>query len=161
MTVAGVVAVATTSTLCGPYMIVPTLAAIGSMLMHMSPYPRGRVLIVVLNCLAIAVPAALQALGVLPASYLFSGGAIAIQPVMLAFPPLPTQAFLLVNTLSLIVAASVMLARVRNLLTGIEEQMYVHTWQLRQLVPEQARPASARPLEASVAQLPDLGPQSE
>jgi serine/threonine-protein kinase len=131
------------------------------MLMHMSPYPRGRVLIVVLNCLAIAVPAALQALGVLPASYLFSGGAIAIQPVMLAFPPLPTQAFLLVNTLSLIVAASVMLARVRNLLTGIEEQMYVHTWQLRQLVPEQARPASARPLEASVAQLPDLGPQSE
>jgi serine/threonine-protein kinase len=161
MTVAGVVAVATTSTLCGPYMIVPTLAAIGSMLMHMSPYPRGRVLIVVLNCLAIAVPAALQALGVLPASYLFSGSAIAIQPVMLAFPPLPTQAFLLVNTLSLVVAASVMLARVRNLLTGIEEQMYVHTWQLRQLVPEQARPASARPLEASVAQLPDLGPQSE
>jgi serine/threonine-protein kinase len=161
MTVAGVIAVATTSTLCGPYVIIPTLAAIGSMLMHMSPYPRGRVLVVVLNCLAIAAPVALQAMGVLPASYVFEHDTIVIRPFMLGFPALPTQVFLLVNTLALIVAASVMLARVRNLLTGIEEQMYVHTWQLRQLVPEQARPASARAIEESVAQLPQEGPLSE
>ena len=161
LTVAGVVAVATTATLCGPYVILPTLAAIGSMLMHMSPYPRGRILVVVLNCLAIVLPASLQLLGVLPASYVFANDTIVIKPWMLGFPPLPTQVFLLVNSVALIVAASVMLARVRNTLTGIEEQMYVHTWQLRQLVPEQARPASARAIEESVAQLPDIGPHSE
>jgi serine/threonine-protein kinase len=161
LTVAGVIAVATTATLCGPYMIVPTLAAMGSMLMHMSPYPRGRVMVTTLNCLAIAVPAALQALGVLPASYVFANDSIVITPVMLGFPRVPTQIFLLVNSVGLVIAASVMLARVRNLLTGIEERMYVHTWQLRQLVPEQARPASARAIEGSVAQLPQEGPLSE
>jgi predicted Ser/Thr protein kinase len=161
MTLAGVVAVATSATLCGPYVIIPTIAAIGSMLMHMSPYPRGRIMVMALNCLAIAAPAALQALGVLPASYVFAHDSIVIMPLMLGFPPVPTQVFLLVNSLALIVAASVMLARVRNVLTGIEERMYVHTWQLRQLVPEQARPASARLIEESVAQLPDPGPLSE
>ncbi len=161
MTVAGVVAVATTSTLCGPYVIIPTLAAIGSMLMHMSPFPRGRIAIVILNCMAVLAPATLQLLGVLPASYVFEHDSIVIRPVMLGFPPLPTQVFLLVNSLGIIVAASVMLGRVRDLLTGIEEQMYVHTWQLRQLVPEQARPASARPIDESVAQLPQEGPPSE
>ncbi len=161
LTLAGVCAVATTSTLCGPYFIVPTLAAIGSMLMHMSPYPRGRVTIVVLNCLAIAVPAALAAAGILPSSYVFGHDSIVVAPVMLGFPAVPTQVFLLVNSLALVIAASVMLARVRNTLTGIEEQMYVHTWQLRQLVPEQARSASARAIEESVAQLPDAGPHSE
>jgi serine/threonine-protein kinase len=161
LTLAGVVAIATSATLYGPFVIVPTLAAIGSMLMHMSPYPRGRVLVVILNCLAIALPAVLQILGVLPASYVFANDTIVIKPWMLGFPSVPTQVFLLENSVVLVIAASVMLARVRNTLTGIEEQMYVHTWQLRQLVPEQARPASARAIEESVAQLPQEGPLSE
>jgi serine/threonine-protein kinase len=158
---AGVIGVATTSTICGPYMLIPTLAAIGAMLMLMSPYRKGRITVVVLNCLAISVPAVLQMLGVLPASYAFSNDTIVIRPLMLGFPPVPTQVFLLVTNLSIIVAASVMLSMVRNTLTGIEEKMYVHTWQLRQLVPEQARPASARPIDESMAQLPESGPRSE
>ena len=161
MMVAGVVAVAASTTLCGPYFIAPTLAAVGSMMLHMSPYRRGRVTVVILNCLAIAVPAGLQALGVLPPSYVLGNDSIVIRPIMLGFPALPTQVFLLVNSLAVVIAASVMIARVRNTLTSIEERMYVHTWQLRQLVPEQARPASARPIDESVHQLPDAGPQSE
>ena len=158
---AGVVGVATTTTMCGPYMIVPALATVGSLLMHMSPFREGRVTVVVLNCLAVAVPVGLQALGVLPASYLFTRDSIVILPVMLRFPPVPTQVFLLVTNLSIIVSASVMLAKIRNTLTRIEEQMYVHTWQLRQLVPEQARPASARPIDESLAQLPESEARSE
>jgi eukaryotic-like serine/threonine-protein kinase len=161
MMVAGVVAVGASTTLCGPYVIAPTLAAVSSMMLHMSPYRRGRVAVVILNCLAIAVPAGLQALGVLPPSYVLGHDSIVINPIMLSFPAVPTQVFLLVNSLAVVVAASVMIARVRNTLTGIEERMYVHTWQLRQLVPEEARPASARPIDESVAQLPEAGPQSE
>ncbi len=158
---AGVVAVATTSTMFGPYVIAPTIAATGSVLMHMSPYRRGRVAVVVLNCAAIAGPALLQVTGVLPASYLFTGDAIVIQPGMLSFPAVPTQIFMLVNTLATIVVASALIAQIRNTLTRVEEQMYVHTWQLRQLVPDHARPASARHIDESVAQLPDAGPLSE
>jgi serine/threonine-protein kinase len=145
----------------GPYVIAPTIAATGSVLMHMSPYRRGRVAVVVLNCAAIAGPALLQVTGVLPASYLFTGDAIVIQPGMLSFPAVPTQIFMLVNTLATIVVASALIAQIRNTLTRVEEQMYVHTWQLRQLVPDHARPASARHIDESVAQLPDAGPLSE
>jgi serine/threonine-protein kinase len=161
LVLAGVVGVATTSTVCGPYMLIPTLATIGSMLMLMSPYRKGRATVIILNCLAVAIPAVLQMLGVLPSSYVFTNDSIVIRPVMLAFPPVPTQVFLLVTNLSIIVAASVLLSMVRDTLTGIEKKLYVHTWQLRQLVPEQARPASARPIDESMAQLPESGPRSE
>lgn len=159
MTIAGVVGVATTATICGPYVVVPTLAAVGSMLVHMAPDRRGRVFVVLLNCAAIAVPAALQWAGVLPTSYVFANGAITIAPFMLDFPPVPTHVFLLVSNLLLVITASAMLARIRNTLTGIEQRLHTHTWQLRQLVPDQARPASAAPFQMSVAELPD--PKSE
>ncbi|HEY3817132.1 MAG TPA: protein kinase [Polyangiaceae bacterium] len=153
-TVAGVFAVGVTSTLFGPYVIVPSMAAIGSMLLHLAPDRSRRVTIVVLNCLAIAVPAGLQWLGVLPSSYLFAHGALTIEPVMLSFPAVPTHVFLLVSNVALVITGCAMMARFRNTLTAAEERLHVQAWQLRQLVPEEARPASAPPPPESRMRLP-------
>jgi len=152
--VAGVIAVSLTSTLFGPYVLVPSLAAIGALLLHLAPDRSRRVVVVALNCLAIAVPAALQWLGVLPASYVFEHGALSIQPMMLSFPPVPTHLFLLVSNVALVITGCAMIARFRNTLTGAEERLHVQAWQLRQLVPEEARPASAPPPPESRLLLP-------
>ena len=141
--------VATTTTICGPYMLSPTLAAIGAMLLHMAPGRWGRVPAVLAHCLAIAVPAFLQWGGVLPSSYVFRGDSMVIAAGMLSFPPIPTHAFLLGSNLVVIVAASMLMARFRNALTSVEERLHVQAWQLRQLVPEQVHAASAGSLPRS------------
>jgi hypothetical protein len=142
--------VATTTTIAGPYMLAPTLAAIGAMLLHMAPGRAGRVPAVLLHCLAIAVPAFLQWVGVLPSSYVFGGDGMTIRAGMLWFPPIPSQAFLLLSNIAVIVASAVLMARFRNALTTVEERLHVQAWQLRQLVPEQVQPAGTAPLPRSL-----------
>ena len=73
---------------------------------------------------------------------------------MLRFPALPTHVFLLVACVALVVTASAIIARFRNTITRIEEKLHVQAWQLQQLVPEQARPASAPRVPESTAELP-------
>jgi serine/threonine-protein kinase len=153
MAISGVIAVATTTTLFGPYVVVPSLAAIGAMLLHLAPDRSRRLAVVALHCLAIAVPAFLQLGGVIPSSYVFDHGVIQIVPTMLSFPPVPTHFFLLFSNVALVITGCAMLSRFRDTLTAAEERLHVTAWQLRQLVPEQVRPASAAPPESTV-QLP-------
>jgi len=135
--------------------LVPSLAAIGSMLLHLAPNRARRVPVVLLNCLAIVVPAGLQLAGVIPASYAFEDGSLRILPTMLSYPPVPTHVFLLVANVALVITGCAMLARFRDLLTAAEERLHVTAWQLRKLVPEQVRPASVAPPAAeSTLQLP-------
>jgi hypothetical protein len=144
----------TTTAGFGPYVIVPTLAAIGAMLNQMPPNRVGRGRIIALYCAGFVIPAALQWSGVLAPSYLFEHGNMVIQPGMLSFTPIPTHAFFIASSLGLIFTSSVILARFRDTLSEIEQRLHVQTWQLRQLVPEEARPASAPPFAESQAQLP-------
>jgi len=161
MTVPGVVAIMITSLGFGPYVIVPTLAAIGAMLNQMPPNRLGRGRIIGLYCAAVVVPAVLEWTGVLPSSYLFEHGNLVILPGMLRFEPLQTHVFFVTTSVGLIVMASLILGRFRDTLADVEQRLHVQTWQLRQLMPEHARPASAPPVIESVAQLPDAGPLSE
>ncbi|HEY8040629.1 MAG TPA: protein kinase [Polyangiaceae bacterium] len=160
MTVAGTIAVATTSTIFGPYVALPSLAVIGAMLLQLAPDRSRRVAVVLMHCLAIAVPAALQWWGLLPASYVFQRDAIVIAPSMLSFPPVPTHVFMLATNLALVVTGSVMVARFRLSLNSAEERLHIQAWQLRQLVPEEVRPASAPPPTESVACVLDAAPDS-
>jgi serine/threonine-protein kinase len=63
---------------------------------------------------------------------------------------------LLVSNVALVITGCAMMARFRNTLTAAEERLHVQAWQLRQLVPEQARPASAPPPPESRMRLPHL-----
>lgn len=160
MTAPGVVAIMITAFGFGPYVIVPTLAAIGAMLNQMPPNRLGRARIISMYCAAIVVPALLQWTGVIPSSYVFEHGNLVILPGMLHFEPLPTHVFFVTTSVGLIITSSLILARFRDTISDVEKRLHVQTWQLRQLMPEQARPASAPPVTESVAQLPDVGPHS-
>lgn len=149
-----VTATALTSFAFGPYVVVPALAAIGSMLLQMPPNRKGRLPLVLLHCMAVALPAGLQWAGVLRPSYVFHDGTMTILPNMLWLPPFQTNVALLVISLALIVTGSVILGRFRNTLTMVEERLHLQTWQLRQLVPEEARKASVPTPAESIAVLP-------
>jgi len=73
---------------------------------------------------------------------------------MLWLPPMQTNAFLLIASLALIITGSTILARFRNTLTNVEERLHTQTWQLRQLVPEEARKASVPTPAESLPILP-------
>jgi eukaryotic-like serine/threonine-protein kinase len=152
--VPAVTATALTSFAFGPYVIVPALAAIGSMLLQMPPNKRGRTSLVVLHCMAVAIPAVLQWTGVLRPSYLFRDGTMTILPNMLWLPPMQTNAFLLIASLALVITGSVILGGFRNKLTLVEERLHMQTWHLRQLVPEEARKVSVPTPPESLAVLP-------
>jgi len=134
--------------------VVPSLAAIGSMLLQMPPNRKGRASLVMMHCLAVAVPALLQWAGVVRPSYVFRDGAMTILPNMLWLPPMQTNAFLLIASIALIVTGSAILGRFRNTLTTAEERLHMQTWQLRQLVPEEARKASVPTPAESLPVLP-------
>jgi serine/threonine-protein kinase len=145
MTLASLAAIALTSMAFGPYILVPSVAVTAATLLQAAPDRSHRVRSVVYCCLTVAVPAALQLAGVIPASYVLDGRTMTVLPLLVAFPPALTHVFLLVCSIILIVLGSTMHARFRDMLTQIEQHLHVQAWQLRQLVPEHVRPPSAPP----------------
>ena len=67
---------------------------------------------------------------------------------------------MLATNVGLVLGGSILLARFRETLSDHEERLSVQSWQLQQLVPEQARGSSAPPSPESEARLPDDGPES-
>ncbi len=158
MILSGVVAVATTTGAFGPFVILPTMAAVGAMLMQMPPAPRRRTPTAALYALALAVPSVLAWAGVLPSQYTFEGGNLVVHPVMLEFRAVPTYALIFLTDLGLVLGGSLLLGRFRDTLGSYEERLSVQTWQLRQLMPDEARPASLAHAPESLAVLPDSVP---
>ncbi|HEX4445247.1 MAG TPA: hypothetical protein VH044_00865, partial [Polyangiaceae bacterium] len=84
-------------------------------------------------------PAVLAWTGVVPAPYEFGADRIVIHAGMLHFPPLATQLFLLISTMSVVLTACLMTARVHDALAQAQERLHVQAWQLRQMLPREAQ----------------------
>ena len=141
--VVGAVAMGFSSLLMGWAVILPGMAAthvLGFLLYGQRERWR---LAVFLGALSIVVPFVLQIAGVLPPSYTFHDGALVVLPRMTNFPPAGTLAFLLLASVGLIVAPAVIVSRVRASLARAEERLFMQTWMLRHLVPDQARTAAS------------------
>ena len=140
--VATAVAAGATSVVCGPYVLVPTLAVINVMLWLLLPDRTHRLTVVGLGWLTILVPAVLEWTHVVR-FYHFKGDQVTIVPSMLDFPAIPTHSFLLLASLALVSVAAVLITRFRDDLTEAESQLHLQAWQLKQLVPPEAQGASA------------------
>ena len=139
-------AVACTTVLFGPFMLLPALAAVNTLALVLTAgHKKGRILAVSLGNLAILVPVAMEWLGILPPSYLFVNNTIVIMPHVLNYPRTPTMVFLLVSNIMSIVTAAVFVSRVRDALNVAQERLVVQSWQLRQLVPHDAKSAMSSP----------------
>jgi hypothetical protein len=139
--VVGLLATATaacaTCAICGPYVLVPTLAVINVMLWLLVSDRSRRRLVIAVGCLTILAPAALEWAGVL-SFYRFKDGKVIILQSMLDFPIVPTHAFLLAASLALVVITAVLITRFRDTLSQAERRLHLQAWQLRQLAPHGA-----------------------
>jgi len=135
------VAACATSAVCGPYVLVPTLAVINVILWLLLADRSQRATIVGLACLSILLPAVLEWTH-LVRFYYFRDRRVTIVPSMLHFPAVPTHAFLLAASLMLVVLAAVLIIRFRDDLSEAERRLHLQAWQLKQLLPPEAHDAS-------------------
>src|SRR5205823_425354 len=121
--------------------LMPSLLAVNTIGHALAMEKSRRGLFTIGGCLALALPVVLELTGVSPRSYLFHDGLITLVPHGNRFPELPTLVFLTVANLVVIAGASLFVGRVRSALTAAERRLQLQTWQLRRLVPDEARGA--------------------
>jgi eukaryotic-like serine/threonine-protein kinase len=141
--VAGTVSMSFLSFVMGWAIILPGMAAthvLGFLLYGEKEHWRKAI---ALGAVSVIAPFLLQVTGVLPASYGFHEGALVVLPRVTSFPPAGTLAFLLLASLGVVVAPALIASRVRSSLTRAEERLFMQSWMLRHLVPDQARNAAS------------------
>ena len=134
--------------LYGPFTFLPGVAAVNTIAFVMTADRSRRVPSIVLGCLAIVVPFVLERLDVVPRSMIFRDGALVLLPRIIELPEVPTALFLLLANLGVIVTASLFVAQFRDALVKTERRLYAQSWQLRQLVPDDA----ARALDSRLSE---------
>ncbi|AKT36388.1 protein kinase [Chondromyces crocatus] len=132
----------------GPFVIVPALAASHAIGFVVQGDRRYHAHAITVNVLAIAVPVLLQTLGILPPSYEFQQAGMTVIARMTGFPPLITPAFLLIMSVAMVVVPAWMIQRARARTEELERRLFMHSWNLRHLLPNAARSAAAIPAPA-------------
>jgi serine/threonine protein kinase len=133
-------AIGSLSMLLGPFVVVPLLGLISTGLFSMYA-DRGpsRVVAMLAGAAIVMVPLALEWAGVLEPSYSFQAGGLLLHPRMIQLPEGATVAFLVLTTLVATAVPTLLLARVRDELHEAERRLLLQAWQLKQLVPDEAR----------------------
>jgi tRNA A-37 threonylcarbamoyl transferase component Bud32 len=141
--VLGSVSMSFLSFLMGWAVILPGMAAthvLGFLLYGEKEHWRKAI---ALGALSVVAPFVLQMTGVLPASYGFREGALVVLPRVTSFPPAGTLAFLFLASVGVVIAPALIATRVRSTLTRAEERLFMQSWMLKHLVPDQARNAAS------------------
>jgi len=127
--------IAATSSLAGPFVLVPALAAAVVMyfVVHVSPSER-RVAILLITLGAVA-PYAIEALGVLPPAYAFEPGRIVLFARAVDFPKLPLLVGLIYTSITFVALPAIFAGKMRDELMLMQRRSALQAWQLRQLFP--------------------------
>jgi serine/threonine-protein kinase len=129
------------SAVFGPFILVPGQAATNTMYFAMSADRRGRRVVILAGVLAVVAPFALELLGIVPRSTFFVDGQIHILPRATQLPELEASVFLLLTSVAMVVIPGLMIGRMRDALAAAEQRLVLQAWNLRQLVPTEARGA--------------------
>jgi hypothetical protein len=100
------VTVMVSTTMLGPFMLLPMLAFANTTAYLASTGRKRRAAVVAAGCAAVLVPPLLQWLSMLPRSYEIRDGVIAILPVMFDLPTAATTVFLLVSNVCIILTGA-------------------------------------------------------
>ena len=139
----GTLAIGSTCTLMGWAIVVPGLAAVHTVGFVLYGEKKLVGPAIVLGVLTVLVPFALQALGVLPAPYVFEDERMVVLPLMTGLPAEGTKVYLLLASLAVIVAPTIVISRLRDSLARAEERAFMHAWKLQHLLPGRTRDAAA------------------
>lgn len=133
-------AVAATSGLFGPLILVPTLAAAIALVINFNYLRDLRSICLALAASAFIVPALLEWIGLFPHCYVFANGVITVLPVTENHPALPTRIGLLATNLGAIIVPALVAWRQSDILLDLERTMHLTAWHLRRLVPQEDSP---------------------
>jgi serine/threonine-protein kinase len=137
----------------GPFMIVPSLAAVTTLTFVLHVHLQRLWLTIGIGCAAVVAPAVLEWVGVLSPTVGFRDGALELLPNMVAFSRTPVMATLILSSVGTIVVAALLIHYLRVAQIDAERRMHMQSWQFRQLVPAEAQGAVALPtVEAPASQ---------
>jgi tRNA A-37 threonylcarbamoyl transferase component Bud32 len=142
------IAIASTYAIFGPLVGLPGMAALLAMGFSIAPRRSLRFLPLGLALLVMLAPLVLELAGVLPSSYKFEDGMMCIIPHTVLFQPVPTYISFVLLNVTLIAFAAAFGVSVGEALSVAHRRMHLQSWQLRQLIPSEAKAArsSARTL---------------
>lgn len=126
------------SRMFGPFVMMPGVVVMISLGLALRPEPIVRRVALISGCLSLTLPLGLEWLGLWSPSYLFQGDSIVILPHMLELPKVPAFLFLLLTSMAVSVSAFTFIERVRVASLNAERRVQLQTWQLRQMVPDEA-----------------------
>jgi serine/threonine-protein kinase len=129
------------SRVVGAFMGLPPLVMLAAIAFGQQPHRGLRIFGVGAAVAGVISVVVLEAVGVLPPSYLFQDGRIIVLPQMLDLPALPTQLTLLSECVILALICAFYVSYLRDSLDRAEQRLHVQHWQLRQLLPSEAREA--------------------
>jgi serine/threonine-protein kinase len=119
--------------LFGPLIMIPSIATGVMVPMVLNATDRSR-FVVALPLGVMLVTLFLEAAGVMPQSYRFTGDMMCILPQLTSFPPASTLALLTLSQLSPIAMTLLMVVRIRDRQLSAEKHLRLHAWYLRHLV---------------------------
>ena len=145
VTLASSFAIACTSVFFGVFVLLPALV-VGNTICHaVTVRERQRPAVIAIGALAFLVPLLLEIMGIGPNHHAFVHGTLILSSQVFDFHPVETTLFLLVANIGMLVFAAVYVSHYKNALARSEQRNVSQLWQLRQLVPESARPAASQP----------------
>jgi serine/threonine-protein kinase len=123
----------------GPHLMVPALLAVHASLYSMVRHAWLRYTMLFLAGLAWTLSVFGEAVGIFPDIVQFRGGGIFIRSPVIDFPETMTTVYLYAAVLAMILFPAVVIGYLRSSYHAADEQMRLQAWQLRQLVPDEAR----------------------
>jgi serine/threonine-protein kinase len=124
----------------GPLVLIPGVACASSVIYSLHGRPRWwSVLCAAMGVATVFVPLVLQGLGFVESAYEFRDGQLVVLAIGTDLPAVPTLVALSLGALGMVGAPVIAIGRLRRALYDAEERLHLQAWQLRQLVPEQAR----------------------
>ncbi|MCB9587985.1 MAG: serine/threonine protein kinase [Polyangiaceae bacterium] len=138
-------AVASLSIIFGPLFLMPGAVAVNAAVMMVSIRANAitRRGIIMAASLALLIPTALMIFGVVPNPYVFEDGALKILPAVVNFPKEATLALLFFTSALQILSSGFLVGRATKALTEAERTIFAQAWRLRQLLPQDERPAAS------------------
>jgi serine/threonine-protein kinase len=121
----------------GPFVLVPTAAAINTVLF--ATYATGRLerrITFTLGIAAVVLPFVGDLLHLFPPAFAFRDGALVLLPRAVSIPPTLTLVALIYTSVMFTALPAVFLVRVRDALSRAERRMFLQAWHLKRLVSE-------------------------
>jgi serine/threonine-protein kinase len=119
------------SRLCGPLILGPTILTAWAIVSQAHPDHALRRFALCASVLAVTLPLLLEIAGVVPRSYAFDP--FTIVPQAVAFPRVPTLAFLGCASALVAILPALFISRLRGELARTQEREMLQTWKLRRM----------------------------